>query len=961
LILLCFLLSGFSGLIYEVIWVRMLILIFGSTTFAMSTVLAAFMGGLALGSFLGGRMIDHLRAPLLIYGLLEVGIGCFALVVPSLISALTPFYQFLWEQFHLAFYTFSLIRFLLIFTLLMIPTTLMGATLPTLSRYCTRHEARIGFSIGLLYSVNTFGAVLGTALAGFILLPTVGMRHTISIAAAMNIVVGLLAVTLSCLADQRRFIVKEEAGPSFSHPPTSSPKSTQIVLLAFALSGFAAMVYEVAWSRGLSLILGSSVYAFTIMLTTFLAGLALGSSFSSIMIDRVKKKIALFGSLELLIGLLAFSVLFLFAELPYLFLLLYRRLAHSYTLLLSMKFLLAFLVMLAPTLLLGAIFPVVTTIVVSDLRRIGKFVGDVYSINTLGAILGSFSTGFLLIPIFGIQKSLLLAITLNLTLGILLILFSELSTKTRFIFASFALLVALIIPLQAPSWDPLVMSSGVFETAPRILTLTRKEFYDRLKTPELLFYKEGIMTTVTVARGPDQNVYLQVNGKVDASSKYDMPTQVLSAHFPLLLADRLDEVLVIGFASGVTVGSVEQYPVKQIVAVELEPAVIEASKFFEVNNKPLEDPRLEVIVNDGRNYLLTSSQRFDLIISEPSNPWMTGASNLFTKEFFLLVAERLKEGGIFCQWLQLYGISPENLRTLVKTFHTVFPEIFLFSIEGYDLILIGSRAPVKIDIEKLKQRLSHERIRNDLRRVGVEGLYTLLAHFRLGSQEIPSYVGDAPLNTDDNALIEFSAPKDLYLNTRISNGEAISKASRGILPYLKNVGTTSHEAANTYLLLAEAFLERGRRKEAWGLVEASLSFHETAQGHRRLGDLYWIERDERQALREWERALELEPAHLDTLLSLGSYYIDKGEYEKAREFLTQVVEQHEESWMAHYLLGVSLHHLNEHQHSFFEYERAFDYFRASQPIANRQDLTLMDMMLSIYRKKMNERKGKTVR
>lgn len=266
----------------------------------------------------------------------------------------------------------------------------------------------------------------------------------------------------------------------------------------------------------------------------------------------------------------------------------------------------------------------------------------------------------------------------------------------------------------------------------------------------------------------------------------DMPTQVLLGQIPMLLSRNQEDVLVVGLGSGVTVGSVGRHPVRNITVAELEPAVVEASRHFShVNYDILEDPRVRVMTYDARNYLLVTPDKYDVIISEPSNPWMAGVSNLFTREFFLLGSRRLKAGGVFCQWLQLYKISPDNLRSILGTFHQVFPHLLIFQVENYDLLILGSFDPLYINMEALQERISRTKVREDLNRIDIRSPEPLLVHFVLGTEEAPEFIQNAPFNTDDNALLEFSAPKTLYQDTSEENFEELSKYSQDPAEYLK--------------------------------------------------------------------------------------------------------------------------------------------------------------------------------
>lgn len=785
---LMFFLSGAAGLVYEVVWLRMLILVFGSTQFAVGTILTAFMGGLALGSFLFGRRIDRHGNPLRLYGLLELGIGLYALLIPLLFDLLVPVYTTIWNRFAPSFFTFSLIRFGFIMLVLIVPTSLMGGTLPILSKFVTRREDAIGMSVGTLYAINTFGAVVGTAAAGFFLIAAFGSRATLLTAAAINLVIGLFSLLLS-----RGREPAEAAHVSTVPEPLEDrpaiPRDARLLLLIVGGTGFVAMIYEIAWTRVLALIIGSSVYAFTIMLTTFLVGLALGAAVVAGLADRVRGRYAI----ELLIGLLAgtavaaFGTLLTFNQLPYYFTRLYHLVRGNQPLIFAIEFLIAFVVMLLPTLLIGGIFPLVLRHCSERISRLGRSVGSVYASNTVGTILGSFLAGFFLIPLVGIQGSILLAISLDLLLAAILVIgatgglrrLTGWSLPLRLGGVAVLVLLGVGLNLASPSWNTLVMNSGVYQYAEGFEKdqLTPEGFMEfAVGDFDLLFYEEGMTVSVMVVYQDSADSYfLAVNGKIDASSSGDMPTQLLSGHLPVLLTQDASNALVIGYASGITVGAVTRHALEEITAVEIEPAILRGSRYFNAfNNKPMEDPRVRIIKNDGRNYLLVNDEKYDVIISEPSNPWMTVAANLFTREFFELGASRLKPGGVFTQWLQMYGMSTEDLKVLLRTFRSVFPHVLVFNtIDRADLVLVGARHPLSFDLGELKSRMSELSVGVDLRRIKVETPQDLLSYFVFGDKELDSLLGEGPINTDDNALIEFRAPKSLTMETRDANMDVI--------------------------------------------------------------------------------------------------------------------------------------------------------------------------------------------
>jgi len=962
-ILLCFFASGASGLIYQVIWVRMLILTFGSTSFAISAVLTAFLGGLALGSFLFGRRADKATKPLLLYSALEAAVGIYGLLVPLIFPLLAPVYRALWQTFDLSFYGISIVRFLLASLALIAPTALMGGTLPVLSRYYARAQDRLGASVGLLYSINTFGAVFGVAASGFLLIPLFGVKATTLIAAVTNLALALLVLIPARAAgeignrkkensieaplnDSARPKAKEknlartnEREPRAGKEEALSSFAIKLVLASFALSGFAALTYEVVWSRILTLIIGSSVYAFSIMLTTFLIGLAAGGMIISRFVDRLSKKVLTLCAIQVLTGLSAFAGLYLFPELPYLFVRLYRSFSDSpLAVLIFARFLLAALIIFIPTLLLGAVFPLVVKIYNASASRVGRLVGNAYSINTLGAIAGSFASGFILIPILGLKNTLVLASSLNILLGLALLLAVKQVRRRNVGFAGLCIVLLLAAVISArPAWNVSVMSSGVYRYAPSLVDLNRRQFFERYNKGgdgEAVFYKEGLTATVAVQK-QENHFILKVNGKPDASTAGDLPTQTLAGHLPLLFKEKADNALVIGLGSGVTLGSVIQHQVGRVTCVELEQAIVEASHFFDqVNNRPLEDPRVKLVVDDGRNHITITPDRFDVIISEPSNPWLSGVSNLFTQDFFRIGASRLKADGIFCQWVQIYEMPPQDVKTLVRTFHSVFPNVYVFRGAEGDLLLTGSLQEKKIDLELLRRKLSDPKIGADLKRIGIENVHDLLARFHLGPNEIASYTGSGPLNTDDNALIEFQAPKRVGFagsSTVTANEAELALRAEGVEAYLDHKIVAPIDKANFHLDLALALIKRENLRDASYEAMRSLKIAETARGHSILGEIRLAMGQEAEALQNWRRALELDRRHFNTIVNLAKFYLVKQQYQRAQEYASQALQIDPNSARAHHLMGLSLEAMGKSQEAVVEYrivERDEQYVRA---------------------------------
>ncbi|WP_242345374.1 fused MFS/spermidine synthase [Anaeromyxobacter terrae] len=826
----CFFASGAAGLLYEVVWFRLLSVTFGHTVYAVTTVLAAYMGGLALGSLLLGKRSDRSPRPLLLYGLAELTIGAYCLATPLLFRAADALYVSLFRRLEPGAVGSTLLQFSLSALLLVPATALMGATLPFLSRAVVERSGTTGSRVGLLYAVNTWGAVLGVVGTGFALLPAFGLRTTVWIGVALNLGVGAVALLL----DRRLRPLPagdtapephppdEAAGAGAAEEPPPVPRRTATAALAaIGISGAASMAYEVAWTRALCLAVGSSTYAFTAMLASFLVGLAAGAFVASQALRRWKLRLTTFAVVECVIAALAIATLPLLGSLPQLVLQLLSRLGLSYESALVAQFSASFLVMLLPTAAIGATFPLVLAGLTRGLARVGNDVGRVYGANTIGTIAGSVGAGFLLVPHLGIQGTVVAAAAANLAAGVALLLLLEASRSRRI--AALALVPVFAIAAAAvPRWDRLVMTSGLSIYAARHLGADAGAQSPREKPADraLLFYAEGLTTTVSVTRS-GEHLFLAVDGKTDASTNgLDMRTQLLLGHLPALLAPDAKRALVIGLGSGITAGALAQHPLRVIDVAELEPAVIEAAQLFaRENHGVLRDERLRVIAGDGRHILAAAAEPYDIIVSEPSNPWIAGVANLFTREFYRAARERLSDDGVMVQWLQSYAIFPDEIRMVVRTFHEVFPNATVWRGGAGDYLLVAAKRPLKVDLDAAVRRVAESAsTRADLARFW-GGPEDVMQQFVLSEEDARRYSEGAAINTDDLPLLEFAAPRALYASNDEDNDRFLRSFQRAAVPPAVGAAAARLTGSEGRMLTARAAWLRGEPELARNLLQ----------------------------------------------------------------------------------------------------------------------------------------------
>ncbi|HEY2989845.1 MAG TPA: fused MFS/spermidine synthase [Candidatus Binatia bacterium] len=965
--LLCFFLSGAAGLIYEVVWTRMLTQIFGNTTYAIATVLAAFMAGLAVGSYLFGRIADRGKNDFLLYGLLEAGVGIYGLVVPWLFDAGKRIYIPLFYLNDAYPFVFNLLLFFLSFILLVLPTLLMGATLPVLSRFFVRSYSQLGRRLGDLYGTNTLGAVLGCAVSGYYLIPTFGMRTTVHVAAALNLAIAVVILIVDRLRDRTVAEINEPppvaepTEPAVADPEAAPSNLGWVLLLSFGLSGMAALIYENAWTRALTLVIGSSIYSFTTMLVTFLIGLALGGFFYARFMGDRKVRITTFGLIEILVGLTALATIPLFGKLPLIFLRLMHGFGDSFNLFLSIQVATSALVMFLPTVLLGMTFPLVARLFTQSLYHVGSSVGTSYASNTVGAILGAFVGGFILIPQIGVQNSILLAVMLNLIVGWFLIMADpRLSLAPRLALAVVLLAALILIPMKTPAWDPFIMTSGVTVYSDRYEKLhTDSLRAEEMHRDDLLYYKEGLTATVSVHQSTGSEYkYFRTNGKIDGSHG-DALSQLMTGYIPMLFHPNGQRAAVIGLGTGMTSKAVATFPVREVEVLEIEPAMLEATKYFnDRNGKILENRKVRIIPTDGRNYILATPKMYDVIAAEPSNPWIAGIANLYTREFYAVVKSKLKPDGVFAQWFHNYSMSPDDFRMVFRTFAEAFPYMTVWGMKESDFLMVGSTQEQVFRYPQLKEIFAkNQALKKDFEELGLSDPYAVLGFYRMGREGALAFSAGATLNTDDGAQLEFSAPKSLGRATSELNRKLMSpylsdapwlKSSAGVPEALGHYYLAqAHEAndwhsralaeieraieldpkdADFYVLKTKILLEAEKSGEAAKAALMALArSRETLRPILALsGDFYLSEaqmiyakaiemgsndvvpyinlgkialyHNELPEAEKWvEQARRMQPDHKAVLLTWGRLMLARGETEKARELLERAKEKGEDS------------------------------------------------------------------
>ena len=749
---LLFLASGFCGLVYEVIWAQVLHKIVGCSLHAVTLVMAAFMSGLALGSYVGGRLTRPETHGLEVYAGLEAGVAIFALFSPLVFAGLTPVYVALHGLLDASVPLAHALRFALCFLALVVPAALMGATLPVLTQYLDRLEPGLGRNLGNLYGFNTLGAMLGSLGAGFVLVPRLGMAWTVRGAAVVNLVAAGLAWQLAKRAPAPASAPEAPAPTADEGRPAHA---TTLLLAAFALSGFCSMGYEVLWTRAIAFFVGSSAYAFSAMLTTFLLGLGLGGLVAARFADRLKRLWLGLGIIEILIGLSALASVVIFAKLSF-----PDRFDNSAATPVWFKFVYSSLVMLVPALLMGLALPVAGKLLVRGTVTAGRGVGNLYALNTLGCVVGAAVAGFVFIPVMGIQKSIALLCGLQVLLGLALLASSpELSPRRRLAWAAAVVGLAL-----ACGWV-LPVHGKIYSSANR----------RGMPKAESIYYREGAASIVEVLETADSNRYLIINGAINATPyprSVGLRAHRLIAQLPLLLHPDPRRLLLLGLGSGMTSGAALQFDhLETIDCAELSRDVAQAAGHFaRWNHGVAASSRFNLTFEDGRNFLLTSSRTYDVITLESIHPkWDAGNASLYSRDFYRLCKNHLAPGGFISQWAPLNGMTLAEFKTILKTFSESFPHASLWFAQptsylaATNAILLGSQAPLSIDTDRLRAAFGKPALARDLEEEGVGDAIDMLDGFIMEGEALRRFAGsDVPSNTDDLPILEYGPMVNHY-------------------------------------------------------------------------------------------------------------------------------------------------------------------------------------------------------
>ncbi|MCY1031220.1 fused MFS/spermidine synthase [Corallococcus sp. BB11-1] len=804
-------LSGATALVYELVWSKYLGNVLGNSGQAHAVVLATFMGGLALGAFVFGRTADRVKNPLALYGVLELGVGLYALAFPTVLGAL----EHLWLAVapHVPEHLRVGPRLMVSALSLVVPTLLMGGTLPALVRHFAASLAGVRRELARLYAINSLGAAVGVYIAGTRLVPLIGLSASATLAAGLNVFLALAALALARQHPPALVVGAAAAAEDVAYPR----RAVRAALLGVMLSGFTSMLYQVTWIRLLSIVMGASTYAFTLILTAFILGIGLGS-FWLMTRKEGGDSLKLYGWTQVALVVSLCVALPLYVRLPHLFRWsewMLTRSLETWPIFQAITFAFCCAVLLIPTFIMGAAFPAAARVATAKVSEVGRQLGGVYLWNTLGTISGAVLGGLVLMPFWGMQGNFVAGAVANLLAAGLA--FHAASHGQDGAGARAAPAWRALAPVGAAAVLAVAVLGGMHgwpqrlshiaairvdskppESYAKLLEATEKRIRPR-------FYADDTFATVMVGEVPADNIrFMKINGKVDASNGTDIQTQVLAGHLGALLQPRDPKnVLLIGSGAAITAGSVLAHPVERLDLVEISPAVIDAARLFKDDNRnAVDDPRTHIHIDDAKTFMALAPIKYDLIVSVPSNPWVAGVSGLFTRDFFQLVDKHLADDGVLVQWIHTYESNQELVRLVMRTLRDTFPHATTW-LGPSDLIMVASRKPLSFDAASVAARMARPDVKADLARVEIHDLFGLLfkqVHTEAGQQD---FAGEGPINTDDHNLLEYASPVAFFLanvDVRVKDQRRAPDMGPGLLlhDYVRTNPPTVEQVSGLY-------------------------------------------------------------------------------------------------------------------------------------------------------------------
>ena len=935
-----FFFSGATALVYEIIWTRMLTLSFGHTVFSVSVVLAAFMAGLGFGSYLWGHLIDRIStrddkgspdrvSPIMIYAVIEILVFASSALLSLAFSRFDAFYAWFHQWVPDMPMAFNVMKAALAFLLMFIPTTLMGATLPIISKYFVTDEKKLGSHVGILYGLNTLGAALGCVLTGFVFIAVFGVLETALLASLVNLIIGIGAMRI--YQEDEGGLVRKFKFPKMSLPPLRWDRDHSLWLAVSFVSGFTALACEVIWTRLLVFSVASTVYSFSLMLAVFLLGIVIGSILVVPFIRKCSNQRTVLIWLQAGAGVyIMFSIFGMDSLLspPW----------NGYNLQNPVQVFFRYFndsasLMLIPTILLGMNFPILIRIISGGFENVGKGTGQVYAANTLGAIFGSLLAGFVFLPLLKTANSLMFIGSLNLLMALFLFCSGAYWTSglRKGLTAVFAgAIIFLNFSMPQDILRSFFMRDGAAQR----------------DNKKLLYFEEGLTATVSVF----QDTYgiidpsakrLVTNGiSMSASNFIASRYMKLLAHIPILLSDNPENVLVICYGTGQTTGTAGIHSrVGSVDSLELSASVVGASNVFREENYDAANnkPKVNIILQDGRNHLLTTQKYYDVVTGEPPPPRTAFTVNLYTSDYYELIKKRLKPGGIVAQWVPLHSQSGKEIDMHLRTFRSVYPHAMAWLPVANELLLIGSDQPVEIDYQKIKARMDDPVVKKALSDIEIYNPSDLLGNVWFLEKEMDRLSARQPLITDNRPRIEFyldypDVIKTYGLERLVFNRAPISDIATRI------INMTPAERADF-----------GRHYKVMDLYQRGVMYGNRSQlmEAMELADNDGLFRYHLQAgmdmVMRLREQLADDPGDLNALLNLGHSHYKVGDYEESVFYLEKILAKQPGTPFANLYMGFNLAELKR-------YDEAEKYFKAAvknNPAQMRtvmKELALMELL-----------------
>jgi spermidine synthase len=922
--------SGVSTLIYQIVWVKLFGLVFGVSVYAVSTVLTTFMAGLAFGSLIFGKIVDRYRKPLKLLLWLELGLAVYAIAFHMLFRGLLWAYPWLHRLVPMNFYGQSLVRFILSFLLLIGPTLCMGGILPVLSKCLIRKMSEVGTGMGRLYGMNNLGAFLGCFLSGFFLVYWMGSSLTLFTGAAINVLNGLIIWVLlryPSVSATNETVPADLSSRRTENDPCMRPVR-HLVLWAFTLEGFSTLAYEVIWTRlFLSYSHDRSVYFYTTIILAFIFGLSAGSFLIARSADRKSDILGRFAWIETGIGILALASFIFIPDLGRWIQHIRLTYTEQWTLTVGREYLIFFLICVPPVILMGMTFPLVSKMITEKQTDIGKNIGLIGCLDTVGSIFGAFAAGFVLLPLLGIKGSLLFTAGINLLIGIGLMLgHPGWSAKKRTFIPAVVILFSVLLGFIIPDEKAYV------------------NYLTRQPGDRMLYYREGISAMVAVPQHVDGIKELVINGATTAWSMEDeIRVHLMMSYLPYIFHTHPENGLVIGMGMGVTAHALNQADIERVDCVEIAPEVFKAAEiaFAKENQNICNQKKFHRIVEDGRSYLLVTDTQYDIINSNAVHP--RHSIHIYTREFYKLCRLRLREDGLMLQWLPTNWYTEEEFKILIRACLDIFPETSLWVISTSQVLLLSEKNRRNISVDQIRKKLSIPGIQHDLRPFGLQIPEYFLAQYVCDGNTLLDYVGNGPSAIDDKSRVEFShvvnkARNPDILKSLIGLKEKCQVSERGIpgliLPDTDLTKIERYLRAETAFMRANA-IELSREKPERMielLTEAIHLMPENPRYHEALSVVAYRSGQTRSALESILQVIALRPDHADSFERLGQLLIEMNDVQNAAQAFRQTLLLEPDRPLSRYYLAAIDANAEAYDQAIHELEKAREAFPEYAPI-----------------------------